>query len=93
LTTAQPIRTRPGRWLRLLRVLAESLRVFWHGRYADRQRRRIERDMRTELARLDGRTLSDLGLDRSQIPWIAGAAAGHGRAMHIVASSRIGGED
>ncbi len=59
------------RFVRHLQDVWQSLRAGW-------ARRRIERDTLAELHSLDGRALHDLGLDRSQIPSLAAAAARFG---------------
>lgn len=93
MSLAQRTHTRSSRWHDLHHVLARPWRELWLRLRADRRRRRIERDTRAELQGLDGRMLRDLGLDQGQIPWIARAAAGHGRAMHAAALRGTGAED
>jgi uncharacterized protein YjiS (DUF1127 family) len=60
------------------RRLVRHLQDFWRSLRAAWARRRIERDTQAELHALDGRALHDLGLDRSQIPSLAAAAARFG---------------
>lgn len=71
-------RARPGRWFGPERRFVRHLQDVWRSLRASWTRRRIERDTQAELDALDGRALHDLGLDRSQIPSLAAAAARFG---------------
>lgn len=55
--------------------MSGGLRALWRRLRADRRRRSVEGATRVTLYALDDRVLRDLGLDRSEIPSVAAAAA------------------
>lgn len=85
MSRAHPARSgaHPSRGLPPERGLVRQLQAAWLRLCAGWARRRIDRDTQAALHALDGRALHDLGLDRSQIPSLAAAAArfGPGRAL------------
>lgn len=81
------LRRAAARLRRWLAPLADR----WHAAAERHARRRFLRHTRLALQALPAHTLRDLGLDRSEIPSIAGEAAGECDATRARVAQTLGG--